>query len=73
MSDLPVLFAHQENFLEAAPDLAVPARACLYYKTGSGKSLTAMLGMKELGYTQVLVIAPPSTHAQWWRWGGSST
>ena len=65
MSELPVLFDHQKTFLEAVPDLAVPARACLYYKTGSGKSLTAMLGMKELGYARVLVIAPPSTHAQW--------
>lgn len=65
MSDLPVLFDHQENFLEAAPTLTVPARACLYYKTGSGKSLTAMLGMKELGHLYVVVIAPPSTHPQW--------
>lgn len=65
MSELPVLFDHQENFLEAAPDLPDPARACLYYKTGSGKSLTAMLGMKKLGYNYVLVISPPSTHKQW--------
>ena len=65
MSELPALFAHQKNFLEAVPDLPNPARACLYYKTGAGKSLTAMLGMKELGHTKVLVIAPPSTHAQW--------
>jgi superfamily II DNA or RNA helicase len=65
MSELPVLFDHQENFLEAAPDLAEPARACLYYKTGSGKSLTAMLGMKKLGYNYVLVVSPPSTHKQW--------
>lgn len=37
----------------------------MYYKTGSGKSLTAMLGMKELGYNYVLVVSPPSTHKQW--------
>lgn len=65
MSDHPELFDHQKNFLDAIPDLAVPARACLYYKTGSGKSLTAMLGMRELGHTEALVIAPPSTHADW--------
>jgi superfamily II DNA or RNA helicase len=65
MSDHPELFDHQENFLDAVPHLAHPARACLYFKTGAGKSLTAMLGMKKLGYKDVLVIAPPSTHRQW--------
>lgn len=65
MSELPALFDHQENFLEAVPTLANPARACLYYKTGAGKSLTAMLGMKALGHLYVVVIAPPSTHPQW--------
>jgi superfamily II DNA or RNA helicase len=65
MNELPVLFDHQENFLDAVPDLAEPARALLFYKTGAGKSLTAMLGMKKLYETQVVVIAPPSTHPQW--------
>jgi hypothetical protein len=64
MSDLE-LFDHQENFLLAAPDLAFPQRACLYFKTGAGKSLTAILGLKVLGWGKALVIAPPSTHHQW--------
>ena len=65
MSDHPELFPHQENFLESVQKLGDPARALLFYKTGAGKSLTAMLGMRELGHTYVVVIAPPSTHAQW--------
>lgn len=65
MSELPELFEHQENFLDDVANLASPARACLFFKTGSGKSLTAMLGMKKLGYTDVLVICPPATHLQW--------
>lgn len=62
MSDL---FDHQVEFLTQVAHLPSPARACLYFKTGAGKSLTAMLGMKALGYSEALVIAPPSTHAQW--------
>lgn len=64
MSEL-TLFDHQAEFLVAVPHLPSPARACLYYKTGAGKSLTAVLGIKALGYDQALVIAPPSTHADW--------
>ena len=62
---MPELFVHQENFLDDLPSLAFPQRACLYFKTGAGKSLASMLGMKQLGYTEVVVIAPPSTHVQW--------
>lgn len=59
------LFAHQKAFLDEVENLGSPMRACLYFKTGSGKSLTALLGMKKLGYTEALVIAPPSTHKTW--------
>jgi hypothetical protein len=65
------LFDHQQEFLDAVPSLPSPVRACLYYKTGSGKSLTAIVGLKELGYGRALVIAPPSTHAQWVAVGGA--
>lgn len=65
MSEHEVLFDHQKEFLDDIENLKSPARACLYYKTGAGKSLTAMLGMKKLGYTDVLVICPPATHLQW--------
>jgi superfamily II DNA or RNA helicase len=59
------LFEHQRDFLDGIVSQPAPARACLYFKTGAGKSMTAMLGMRTLGYEQVLVIAPPSTHEQW--------
>jgi superfamily II DNA or RNA helicase len=65
VTEHPELFPHQSTFLESVQNLGDPARALLFYKTGAGKSLTAMLGMRELGYTEVLVIAPPSTHMQW--------
>jgi superfamily II DNA or RNA helicase len=40
-------------------------RLCLYYKTGAGKTLTA-LGLVALwGHSEVLVVSPPSTHEQW--------
>jgi superfamily II DNA or RNA helicase len=59
------LFAHQREFLDAVAGRPAPLRACLYYKTGAGKTLTSMLGMQALGQREVLVIAPPSTHVQW--------
>jgi superfamily II DNA or RNA helicase len=65
MPDHPELFDHQKNFLDDVGNLASPARACIYFKTGAGKSLTSMLGMKKLGFTDVLVICPPATHLQW--------
>lgn len=66
MSDThPELFEHQRDFLDAVVGQPAPARACLYFRTGAGKTLTALLGMKTLGYDEVLVIAPPSTHDQW--------
>ena len=39
-------------------------RVCLYYKTGSGKSLAAMAAIAQ-SETQVLIVAPPSTKASW--------
>lgn len=66
---MPELFEHQKNFLDEVIDLKEPVRACLYFKTGSGKSLAAILAMKYLGYDSALVIAPPSTHKQWEKTG----
>lgn len=40
-------------------------RICLYYKTGAGKTATALVCMAIWGYEDVLVIAPPSTHDAW--------
>ena len=59
------LFDHQQDFLDELVKRPTPQRECIYFKTGAGKSLTAMLGMHTLGYTDVLVIAPPATHPQW--------
>lgn len=63
-----------------ADDLNVatgPYRACLYHRTGAGKTITALLMMRQsyLGWLfdeevalndpQILVVAPPSTHDSW--------
>lgn len=60
-------FDYQVEFLEdmADADDPVSLRACLYYRTGAGKSLTALAGVKLLGHHEALVITPPSTHRQW--------
>ena len=38
---------------------------CLYYKTGAGKTFTALASMKALGEQTVIVVAPPTTHQHW--------
>ena len=38
---------------------------CLYYRTGAGKTITALAALRLLGFEDVLVIAPPITHDQW--------
>lgn len=40
-------------------------RLCLYYKTGAGKTLTSLVLCWLAGSKDVLVVAPPITHAQW--------
>ena len=40
-------------------------RMCLYFKTGAGKSLTAMASLYAAGERTALVIAPPATHQEW--------
>ena len=59
------LFDYQREFLEAALANPVKFRACLFFKTGAGKSLTALAAMAVLGHDSCVVIAPPATHAQW--------
>ena len=51
------------DLMRAAPE--DKQRICLYYKTGAGKSITAAVAIAQLGYTSLLVVAPPSTHASW--------
>jgi hypothetical protein len=58
-------FDYQAEFLEKIFSMPKPMRACLYYRTGAGKSLTALAAMVLLGYDSVVVVCPPSTHRQW--------
>lgn len=67
------LFDYQRDFLDAiSVQASTQLRTCLYYRTGAGKTLTALAGMLHLGYTDVLVIAPPVTHPAWQAWGSKS-
>lgn len=56
---------HQDKALVGMASQAAPLRACLYHRTGAGKSLTALAGVAQQGAEQVLVISPPSTHDTW--------
>jgi hypothetical protein len=59
-------FDYQREALEAAAAAVDPAvRFCLYFKTGAGKSLTALGQVALTGHTRAVVVAPPSTHSQW--------
>lgn len=40
-------------------------RLCLYYKTGAGKTRTALACILAMGYTDVVIVAPPTTHKHW--------
>ena len=40
-------------------------RVCLYYRTGAGKSRTALALLALRGYTEAVVVAPPVTHQAW--------
>jgi hypothetical protein len=40
-------------------------RLCLYYKTGAGKTRTALAAVKVMGHDSVLVVAPPTTSKHW--------
>ena len=62
------LFDYQREYLEAALEMMHAEghpRTCLYYKTGAGKSLTALASIALWGYHTCVVVAPPSTHQQW--------
>ena len=55
-------FDYQEKIFSEVKDLPKPLRVCLYYRTGAGKSLTALTVMFLAGFSNALVIAPPATH-----------
>ena len=61
---------YQQRAVDAASKMTDPRpRLCLYYKTGAGKSLTALSCLQAWGHDSALVIAPPSTHDQWQKLG----
>lgn len=58
------LFDHQTDAVQIAK-ASDNQRICLYYRTGSGKTLTSLLCMQAWNQDDVLVLAPPSTHGHW--------
>jgi superfamily II DNA or RNA helicase len=65
-SDLGItLFDHQIAAIVGIESQPGHARACLYHKTGAGKTVTALSGVWLLEHDHAVVIAPPSTHTQW--------
>lgn len=59
-------FDYQRDALDKAAQQEGPSqRLCLYYKTGAGKTLTALALAALWGHSEVLAIAPPATHEQW--------
>lgn len=59
-------FGYQQDTLDAEKDTPPhQGRVCLYFRTGAGKTLTALGLMQQWGVRLVWVIAPPSTHEMW--------
>lgn len=59
-------FPYQRDALLAAMLMSGPTqRRCLYYKTGAGKSVTALAQMYLWEQDEVLVVTPPSTFDSW--------
>ena len=40
-------------------------RMCLYYKTGAGKTRTALACVHVMGHSEAVIVAPPTTHKHW--------
>jgi hypothetical protein len=57
--DLSLTLSHH------APD---KQRMCLYFKTGAGKTVTALGCLWYMGMTEAVVVTPPSTFAAWEEW-----
>jgi len=50
---------------EAMAQYSSQPRMCLYYKTGAGKTRTALACVRAMGKEIVLIVAPPTTHSLW--------
>lgn len=60
------LFDYQQQAVEAAAaDTSVKPRHCLYFKTGAGKSITALSMLHVWGVESAVVVTPPATFPQW--------
>lgn len=57
-------FDHQKEAFEGWAQ-QVRKAACLYFKTGAGKTWTSLEMMRAEGVSRALVVAPPSTHPEW--------
>lgn len=59
-------FDWQQAALDLATTLTDPyLRMCLYFKTGAGKSITALALLAQDGIDRAVVITPPATFKQW--------
>lgn len=58
------------DWQQAALDLAAASqdpwlRLCLYFKTGAGKTITALAALAQAGAQRAVVVTPPATFGQW--------
>lgn len=56
---------YQYAALQHRQHMPDPQRVCLYYRTGAGKTYTALGMLRTWDHARAVVIAPPSTHAAW--------
>lgn len=55
----------QLEAMTAIAEQAAPQRLCLYFRTGGGKTYTALACVAVAGWREALVVAPPITHTAW--------
>lgn len=62
-------FVHQAEAFDEWTAQTGQKRACLYFRTGAGKTITSLVMVRLAGYEVATVIAPPITHEAWEKWG----
>ncbi len=59
-------FLYQQDVMDAEADTPPEkGRVCLYFRTGAGKTLTALGLLQQWGVSTALVVAPPATRTAW--------